>query len=555
MVSALVAVLAAGVTLVMLTSPDPAALEATTSTSTTSTTLPEVVAPIDLENFSVDQVARGEPFAWVRSLNVVEGFPVALLRHESSVYLFATEEPNFSGLDSSGLRAWRSSDGLAWEPLGQVIGQSHRIGMVSSTEQGLTAVETGSGNPSFTVWRSQDGRDWRPEEVALEDANDVMTLFPHAVGGTGRLLIVAGQMNVDIFPFLEEKLGEMAHYGWGTDVFGDEVQFTLYGPFGIPLAGISAEDLSLSDGETQMIIDAFSSQNDVGVDLWVKDGESEWQQTRLPEAHWVDRITTTPYGDAIAHGWGTAGSSSWTSRDGLNWEKTPFATHHYLNERWGETLVAPSSEGGMSIYVSPAGGEWNDIGPAEHFPAPIQWWLGPVAAGPGGIAASVQGWDVGEPVEPVMSTEPPTLSNQDAILTIDVYAGEYRLEKGEQVYRWPAMAGTPDGIDIDLDSASIQFLDPESGRQLASFQIEDIIEAQEAHIAAEDPRSPGYAAFAFTSDGTDWTIQSHDDIGSESSVTQLAVTDSHVVATAVALDAFYNPSSPTSFEVWTAATP
>jgi hypothetical protein len=304
-----------------------------------------------------------------------------------------------------------------------------------------------------------------------------------------------------------------------------------------------------------MIVDAFSSQSDQGVDLWVKDGDSSWQHTSLPDAQWVDSITTAPNGDAIAHGWGPFGSVSWTTRNGFDWEEIPFATRHYLNERWGDTLVAPSSDGRLSIYVSPGGGEWVDIGPAEHFPPAIQWWFGAVAAGPGGVAATLDGWDERQVTEPARSPDPPTLTTQDARLTIDFNSGEYRLEKDKEVHRWSTMSGAPNNIDIDLESATVNFLDPESGMPLASFPIEDIIGAQEDYIAASDPESTGYGVIAFTSDGTDWTIQSQGDMGKGSTITQLAVTATHIVATAVDGDSYHNPSSPSGFKVWTAPIP
>jgi hypothetical protein len=551
---ALVAVLVVGLTLVGLTSPDPAASEATTSTST-SITLAEVEPPFDLENFTAAQLNRGEPFEWENTLSIVEGLPVALLRHDESLYVFATDVPNFSGFDSGGLRAWKSSDGLTWEPLGHVIEQHHRIGVVSSTAQGLVALETGSG-AGFTVWSSENGQGWEPEEIRLEETGDLITVSPQAVGGTDRLLIVAGRLEVDIFPLLQEKLGKIARFGWGTDVVAGEVMFTLYGPLGMPIAAIPAEDLSMTEQDMELIADAYSAESDLLVDLWVKGAESTWQRTQLPGLHWVQGITRTPDDDAIAHGWGNAGRSSWTSRDGLNWEKTPFTSRHYLDERWGDMLVAPSSEGGLSIYTSPAGGEWDDIGPTEHYPSQIQWWFGAVAAGPGGVAARVNGWDETPPFESPGSEELPILSGADGTLTIDIYSGEYRLDQGGQVHRWPAMSGVPRGVDIDIDTATVDFLDQESGEELASFQIEEIVQAQQDFLDAQQgPQTNGFATFAFTSDGTDWTIQSLEGIGSATHATQLVVTDTHVIATDWDHEGYYDSSSSPGFEVWTAAIP
>lgn len=550
----LLAILVGGLLLVSLTSPDPEAIEAATSTSTTSTTLADIEQPIDFENFSIDQLARGEPFEWKSSLSVVEGYPIELLSHDDSLYLFATEMPNFSNFESGGLRAWRSSDGITWESLGQVIDNSHLIGSVSSTGQGLVALEYGQGELGSTVWLSENGSDWESEQIRVEGADELTTVYPMTAGGVGSLLIVAGEIKVDPLAPLRERLGELADFGWGADVVGEEVQFTLYGPFGSRLGVVSGDELNLTEEEAELITDAYSGEPAVTVDLWVREGDAAWQTTAMPEADWIDRIATTPDGEVIAHGWGPMGASSWTSRDGLDWEEEPRPAHHYLNDRWGDQLVAPHPHGGLSVLVSTDGQEWEDVGPRESFPGLIQWWTGAMAAGPGGIAATIEGWDerAGTP-DRAEDSQSVSITNQDGTLSIDALYGDYTLELADQTYEWPATS--LNGLEVDLDTRSLSFLDPETGVPLTSFPLQDIIAAQSELAMFGPDESTRHGVFAFTSDGTEWTIQSLDDMGSGDTVTDLAVTETHVVATAVDSGAFYNPSFPPGFEVWTAAIP
>lgn len=550
----LFAVLVGGLLLVSLTSPDPEAIEAATPTSTTSTTLPDVEQPIDLENFSVDQLARGEPFEWQSRLRVVEGYPIALLPHDDALYLFATEVPNFSGFERGGLRAWRSSDGLTWEPLGQVIDESQMIGSVSSTGQGLVALGSDSGRPGLGIWISQDGTDWISHEISIEGTDDLATIYPNTAGGTDDLLVVSGFVEIDHLAPLRGQLGEIADYGWGADVIAGELHYILYGSLGWPLVAVSAEELGLSEEDQETITEAVSSYDDITAEIWVKKGDSDFRRATIPEASWIDRIGTTPDGEMIAHGWGSLGARSWITTDGVNWEESPRPARHYLNDRWGDRLVAPHPNGAPSVLVSSDGEEWEEIGPGENFPGSLQWWTAAVAAGPGGIAMSIEGWDDSQqPFPTPMSSQPVRIVNGDGTLTIDHQSSQYTLEILDRTYTWSITSR--DGIEVDLETPSLRFLDPESGEPLISFPLEDIVNAQRDVFTMDRQDTNRHGVFAFTSDGNDWTIESMEELSSAEFAHLLAVTDRHVVAAAVDSAGFFNPSSPPGFEVWTAAIP
>jgi hypothetical protein len=555
---ALMAIVIGGLTLVSLTSPDPEAVAPTTSApASTTTTIPELRPLIDLENFAVDQLTRGSQLDWNPTLSVVEGYPIGLLSHEDMLYVFSTEVPNFSSFETGGLRGWRSIDGVTWEPLGQVIGQTHNVTSVSSTEQGLILVEQPEDGGGFAVWRSDDGVSWETQRVEVEGLNEMTTVYPQAVGGTDEVLLVAGNVYVDTYAFFEEKLGEFARYGWEPRVIADEVRITLYGPLG-PLAELSAEEVGLSEEEQQMIIEANSIPDQAEATVWVNSGGPDWQQTVIPDAQWIDRFATTPHGEVIAHGWGATGASSWTSGDGSSWDETPGPVHHYLDVRWGDRLVAPSTTDGLSVSVSADGEDWENIGPGEHFPNRISWWMGGIGAGPGGLALIVEGWDDRVQFEePTVAVEPATITGPEGTLTIDFEANEYRLETEAGERTWSGMSMTRTGIGVNLDAGTVEFFDPESSAFLAAFPLADLMEAQEqvTYTGAREDDFLGYNALAFTSDGEEWTIQSLDELGSGEMVHSLAVTDTHVVVTAMNAAGFYDPDSPPGFHVWTAEIP
>jgi hypothetical protein len=554
---ALMGIVIGGLTLVSLTSPDPEAVAPTTSApASTTTTIPELRPLIDLENFTLDQLTRGPQLDWNKTLSVVEGYPIGLLSHDDMLYVFSTEVPNFSGFESGGLRGWRSVDGVTWEPLGRVIGKAHSVTSVSSTEQGLILIEQPKEG-GLSVWRSEDGVSWETQRVEVEGLNEMTSVYPQATGGTDEVLLVAGNVYVDIYAVLDEKLGEIARYGWEPRVIADEVRITVYGPLG-PLAELSAEEAGLSEEERRMIVEANSTPDQAEATVWVNSGGPDWQQTVIPDAQWLDRFVTTPEGDVIAHGWGATAAKSWISRDGVNWDETPGPVHHYLDVRWGDRLVAPSSTGGLSVSVSADGEDWETIGPGDHFPNRISWWMRAIGAGPDGLALIVEGWDDRLQVEePTVTVEPATITGPDGTLTIDFEANEYRLETQAGERTWSGLSMTRAGIGVNLDAGTIEFFDSESEAFLAAFPLADLMEAQEqgTHIGARQDDFLGYNALAFTSDGEEWTIQSLDELGSGEMVHSLAVTDTHVVVTAMNAAGFYDPDSPPGYEVWTAEIP
>lgn len=535
-----------------LTSAQPAAIEEAT---TTSTTIGEVLPPVDLENFSVDQIQTGPQLDWETTLSVVEGYPLALLHHREMLFLFSTDVPNFSGFDSGGLRAWRSTDGATWEPLGQVIDPSHTITAVTSTEQGLVALESTAGRSGFTVWESPSGEEWTSEEVVLDMPGELTTAYPVAAGGTQSVLVVTGHISIDVGALLRERLGDSASYGWGVDVLGDEVQITLHGPLGWAVAAVPADDLGLSQEEQERIVDAYRAGSGSSGHVWVRREASSWQQTAI-EGAWIERITTEPDGTIVGHGWGNTGEATWRSTDGLSWEETPSGRYE-LEERWGDRVVALDREGGASVLISGNGQDWEDIGPDEYFPDGIEWWITGLAAGTNGIAAIVSGWNPRQAVTSADLPSPPSITSNGSTLTLDVSSSELRLERGEDTHIWrPTYSTTPpEGIEFDLDTTTIRFLDRETDELLAVFSIDEFMDLENRAISDRQPVDyASHQAFAFTANGADWTIQ--ETASTEDNIFHLlAVTDSHIVATDHALGGFYTPASPPGFEVWSADIP
>lgn len=489
-----------------------------------------------------------------------DGYPIALFDHEGWIYLFSTERPDFGGYEQGGLRGWRSVDGASWEPLGQVIGERHAIRQVAPTGQGLVAVEALTDGTGFALWQSANGVDWTVDEVSAEGLAPGEGLSPMAAGGSDVVMVVAAHTHVDVYGRLRERLSEqggaeldLASLGWGVEVVGEDVEFPLYGPLGFPLLVLTAEDLGLSPDEVEAVI-ADSRGRDPTVVIWSRTGEAAWQKAEIPGASSIEAIRDRRDGGVMAFGYGRTGFTTWYSTDGLDWVEAEAFRGPYRIDDWRGRLVGPSDTGRPTVVAMAEDDSWEDIGPAEHFPNELDWSISATGAGPAGVVAAIIGWDMNAFSE-VELGDPPQLTSQGATLTLDLSAYSYSLETADGAnYRWSMSEATPEGLSVDMEAAAIVFHDPDSGRALASFPIEDISKAQNSYWAGRGFTAP-HQAFAFTPDGSEWIIQDGKAIGEDIEVMFLEVTETHVVAAGINGEAVFDPNLSPGLGLWSAPIP
>jgi hypothetical protein len=556
--------LAAGVlALGALTTPEETAAP---EPSTTTSTVEELETPIDLDNFTVDQIAVGEPLRWELTDSFDDTFPHSIVVHDGTVYLFGSD----SGLwddDSGGLRAWRSTDGVTWESLGQTIGLEHKIGSVTSTAQGLIALEIGS-HEGFTIWRSEDGIRWIPELVPVETGNEYATVYPRAVGATEEMVVVAADIDLDALRFIESRLPdsmgagiETGNFGWDTRLSdeGVTVVFTFHGPLGIPALSVTSDEMGLSDEEVRWLTQGYAPSEDDsiwGARTWVRsDGDTKWTLGDIEGVAWVESISVTPGDPPLVFAYGSSGLATWASLDeGLTWERQPVTGQHpHLAEPWGDRFVRMHSNW-LDVLVSDDGETWKTTGLDSLFPSTIGWGAGPLAAGTGGIAVGIEGW--GEQNEPVQVPEPTTLMRDGVTLTIDIEHGNIELESAELKSTWALFGQTPpQNLSIDLANRILTFLEPASGEPLLSMTFDELEEI-EADYWNGHQQGAQHQAFAFSADGAEWTVQAMEQvIGEGSRVTELAVIGDRVVALVLDSSAIYRSNQVPGFEIWTAPIP
>lgn len=524
----------------------------TSTTSTTSTTVAEADPPINAENFDVRQIARGETFEWTSSLEVENASPTSLLEHGGDLYLFAIEAPY--GFSGGGLRAWKSADGASWESLGQVITEDHSVSSVVSMGQELVALGPGNRDTTFSIWRSSDAVAWEREDVVLGDHTDMADVIPLDADIAGDLLVVAGRKQLPISRLIEERLGEdlsdsldYGQYGWARDIMIDEeIVFTLRDVVGLPLKSVTASDLDLSASERRLVTELGETEPQGSI--WART-ESGWTEEQIPGAGFIQGVSGTDDGRVLVTGIGGS-ARAWSSTDGKTWESLPLSPRPVDN--WGDRHVARPDSGQASVLVSNEAGEWDDIGPEEHFPEGLDWIIRTVAAGPAGVAAMVQGQELPRSVSP---REPlPTLTDNGSVLTLDLQSGAYQLETGDTVYTWTRGNDVPEWIRPDLEAGTLSFHDPETEELLAIFDFDSINRAANDYWAKE-ATTDTVQAFVFTDDTVDWTIQETSGLGERGYVSQLEVTPSHVVAVGLSDNNLFGLRSTSGFVVWSAPIP
>ncbi len=186
-----VAALAITAGFVALGSLSPSDRVAVETTTTTSTTLSDLDPPIDPENFSVSQIATGESLEWDRAAGSTTGYPLTVIEHEGTFYLFTSMQPRWAD-EPGGLVTWRSTDGTEGEPVGEaVIGREFHVADVIASADGFTAIGARPGGNHLIVWRSGDGVEWSATEIPTDADSPYLTPRPTAAAAFDNRVAIA----------------------------------------------------------------------------------------------------------------------------------------------------------------------------------------------------------------------------------------------------------------------------------------------------------------------------------------------------------------------------
>lgn len=540
-----------------LTSPDPeAAPESATTTAEidSTTTTADIEPPVDTDGWTVDQIATGESPEWGLSMAIDDLYPMGLFDHEGSIYLFAAEDLDLRTSIGSGLRAWRSDDGVSWEPLGQVISTEHPVSVVASTAQGLVALGSGALGEAFTLWKSDDGVGWKAEEVPTDGA----AFHPQAATGTQELLVVSGNPGMWIHDLIQRSLAakysnlEPGSYHWTWDVADDTVTITLRSFAGFRLGVVNVDNLGFTEDQKAMV-NRWYGEGEHGSEMWMRTASGWSSPEEVPEFNQILTMAATNDGEIIATGFGPNGATTWTTRDGYEWSTPSPAPRPFEIDNWGDAMVGSHPQI-TSVMVTDDNGNWESIGPADVFPRHVDWGITGLGAGPDGIAAAMDGWGGLLGDESRRVTNPPRVTENNSTLTFDYRTDNYVLDVNGGRHTYWMQAQSQDEIETDLSEGTISFHDPDTGEHLARFQL-DAIHREYADYVEENYLGPDHQALIVTPDGANWTIQDLSALGTDSQTRYLEVTGSHLVAVRADGSTLASPTQGPGFEVWSGELP
>ena len=499
-------------------------------TSTTTTTIP-LSQPFLLEDFSVTDIETGIGFDWTMGISLEGMWPISLVEYQDSIYLFTVPSESLVGA-ARRLEIWRSPDGSSWDRVG-VVGQGAGLGEVTTTNLGLA---TTGIRPDGTgvVWTTSDGREW--EERPLPSPGNTSTFFnvtPRSVAGTQDRIVVAGDRSLNVARVLGDQmppgLDEAYYYPVWT---GPPWGVAVYGPLGILVFWVSAEDLGLDEEEIASLVE---SQNQRQATVWSSVDGWEWTSATLDG--WLIQLLSTPEDElmAVIHDTQTrlltsSDGMTWTALEPTWWEFGPVA-------RWEGGLIRAGTD---DLLYWDDGPYWESFGVRELLPEFLGWWLHSVAAGPAGIAAVA----VTRQFDPVGPTvEPLVIESGDYTLTVDETRNQLTVSHGEASVDWILYSGqVHEGIEIDFVRRTMSFHLPET-EEAATFTFDELETAQAAWARENFFYSRGsHSVLLFSQDGEEWSLADLGPaVGEHGWIEEMLVTDTSVIAAV---------NRGTSTEVW-----
>ena len=552
---------------IALGSLSPADPEATATSTTTTTTIEDLEPPVDPEDFSVAQIATGEPLEWQPAQTVPTGYPIELLEHDGDFYLFATRDPPWQAV-ASGLIAWRSPDGLRWEALGQVIGEEFTVAALSASPSGFAAAGSRTNGQELIVWRSENAIDWSATVVPTEAEAPYERPHASAVGMTEGAIVVAGNLQVDVERIIEDHLSaqgivtDLSQAVWTTQSAGDGVvELSVYGPliFPAPALNIPLSELDLTDQERRWITGGLAPNTESSV--WVVENGGTTTASTIPLSN-VSEIVARGTGGLVALGHGGAGRPvGLSSSDGVDWSPTAESPTPAGAEDRETFLVGYSEDPAPELLYSMLGGTWREMGISDEFPLNVTWTVTAFGGGEKGVVMAFAGRDR-QNFDASVERGTTTITNSEGVrLTLDYEQRLYLLEEGGGTIRVVEMAEpgateTPGGLEIDLEEQIVAFTDPESGETLAEFGFEELQRAETRLRQRElsDLLDPRHKGLVINTGALDWRVADVSQTISEG-MTARAVEMSSERVVLIVDEILFGPSDSPGFEIWTAELP
>lgn len=509
---------------VFLTSPDTGttAEDGSTTTSTSS----DLAAPIDTENFSVDQIATGPPLNWTEVFSVPDGDVMPPVTHEGSVYLFMPE--TVDGRWSGHVNVLHSDDGSTWAPAGDGVDVEGYAITATSTPRGLLLVEQ-SPESGFVIWHSDDGTVWDSTHVDVPGEPGA-TFNVSTVGGNDRLIVVSGAHTTDSQLDLEKGLvaagypPETARNGWNLEMVDGENKIVFYGPLGIRVLELTPAELGLTDQEASA---AFNGGGSSRSEMWVSADGGDFFPIASEELPWAESFSPAPDGSLIAFGWSNSGNGVWKTWDGVIWERVAIGGNVWNARQWRDRLVGAPFEG-TDLLDSFDGSRWDQLeGMPDRFPPTLQWHTANLGVGEAGLVMTAESYE--ETTGPTGSMEPIVLEKEGFTFTMDFNLGVMDLLTPSGAHQsWFPYGPEQEGMSPDPATGTIIL---SVGEESIGFTFEELADAESEYWGSFNwMPTMRHTALVFTTDGDNWSITDLAPLSDGKTMSGLTTTAESVVA-------------------------
>ena len=542
------------IALLSLTRPDPAlvaALAETTTTSPSTTTTVDLTRPIDFDNFTVDQIARGERFEWEKVLDLDDHWGLDMIWTGGRLHVFALDEFPYSSSPAP-ISHWITEDGWSWAT-GAAFGSYIRYSNVTRVPDGL-AIAAGHEN-GITLAISRDGLRWEESEIEI-DVGEFTSVAPGPIAVTEALQVIAFNeylaLEQSLMPMIESHLGIQLLNAHGSIAWrphgATDIAIDVLGPFGIRLAQLYGSELGLDPGSLEQANQRYHGGE--GTQVWARSAGGKWQRSEIPGIQWLESLVPLPDGSVLAAGYTSDDSTHWVSSDGLSWSVADTRAPVQITAL-GDAYLGISSELTNQILVSRDGRSWEALATEDLLPRRTDLQFTTVAGGPGGIATTAFTL-----FHPPPSSGPMDLADLGAMgdVTIDARSRTVTLTVDGEAHHW-RLSGllTPDWVSVDLEHLDLKFSHPESGDLLATVALNELRSMEEDHAMRWGRLQ--HSAFLFTRDGSDWSIRDLSPVTNDANgwVTDIAVGQDGVYLLVQHRDGGF--TVPNGFSVWKATIP
>ena len=508
---ALLALLAAALALGRATTPP----ELVLAGSTTTTDLAPIVPPttsttIDPETFSIRQIATGDSFIWFRAPPLEPRWPIEMLEHEGSAYLFASSLPPRGLTHGGGLEVLVSTDGISWRSLGQVIGDEYVINGVDSTRGGLIAtgnhIETGTPH----IWTSVEDKEWQISDLPDEAVEEELPAFakPTVAAMFEGRLVVLGNAQSDLLSLIEKSLPESITPAdinrYGFEISERDRVLRIHGPLGLVGYSESLERLGIDQTMATWLLYTARTEKSLA---WTSADAADWDLNSF-HAFYIDHIWHGSDERLFASGSGVFGPMVWSSNDGRSWERIGSSSIGQAQVMWRDRIIATTRD--HHLLQSSDGLQWDYLDTGDLLPRELSWDMGPLGAGEAGLAvvATVRREARQTPMAIVMERD-------DGVLTIDPLSGTLTVSgEDTSVLTIPLWSGEPsDSVQVDFGDRRVTFTSPDSGEEILTV---DFATLDQAERLMRSTSLGGERALLSTQDGETWTVQAlSDEVGSD----------------------------------------